>query len=226
MAKHHSTKQEPGWRKGIFINGFGASCRSSCSSSSSASSSRDGAWVIIVLVPVMVWLLMRLNKQYENEARRARSTTPQRGEPRPILRRHVVLVFVDRLDQSTARAIQYARALMPDEMRAVHIAVDRPRGEQLAEEWRRLGLSPGAARARRLPRPPRRPRRRSRSWPPRPPTATPRSRCSLPAPRVHSRFWHRLLHDRTADEIAEAVGQAPARQRDDGAVPARRRPRC
>ena len=37
--------------------------------------------------------------------------------------------------------IQYARALMPDEMRAVHIAVDRHAAEQLADEWRRLGLS-------------------------------------------------------------------------------------
>ena len=39
-------------------------------------SSPHGAWAVIVLVPVMVWLLVRLNHQYEARARGAR------GEPR------------------------------------------------------------------------------------------------------------------------------------------------
>ena len=75
-----------------------------------------------------------------------------------------------------ARSSTPARS-MPDEMRAVHIAVDRHAAEQLADEWRRLGLS-------RVPLelvdcPDRRvdARRRSRSSPPRPATARPRSAC-------------------------------------------------
>jgi hypothetical protein len=27
--------------------------------------------------------------------------------------------------------------------------------------------------------------------------------------RVYRRFWHRLLHDRTADEMARMIGQLP-----------------
>ena len=37
------------------------------------------------------------------------------------------LVFVDRLDLATARAIQYARSLNPDEVRAVHFLLDNRR---------------------------------------------------------------------------------------------------
>jgi hypothetical protein len=140
MAKHHKTHKEPGWRKGIFINGFGALLSFVVLCIFIRFKFMEGAWVILVIVPAMVMLLVRLNKQYESEARELESEAKAACEA-PILRRHVVLVFVNRLDQSTARAIQYARALMPDEMRAVHIAIDRKAADGLADEWTRLGLA-------------------------------------------------------------------------------------
>ena len=57
----------------------------------------------------------------------------------PVLTRHVVIVLVDRLDMATARALQYARTLHPDELRAVHFALDPGRRPELEAEWRRLG---------------------------------------------------------------------------------------
>ena len=42
----------------------------------------------------------------------------------PVLRHHVVVVFVDRLDMAAARALQYARTLAPDDIRAVHFDLD------------------------------------------------------------------------------------------------------
>ena len=41
---------------------------------------------------------------------------------------------------ASARAIQYARTLTPDELRAVHFAVDEEAAAELAEEWARTGL--------------------------------------------------------------------------------------
>ena len=68
MAKHHLTHKEPGWRTGLFINGIGAFLSLRRRRHHRASpSSRDGAWVIIVLVPIMVVVLVRLNRQYEAE---------------------------------------------------------------------------------------------------------------------------------------------------------------
>ena len=66
---------------------------------------------------------LRLNRQYEQEAaeleRDARAAATA-----PILRRHVVLVLRRPPRPAAARAIQYARTLTPDELRAVHFAVD------------------------------------------------------------------------------------------------------
>ena len=83
-------------------------------------------------------------------SRRARSQASEA----PILRRHVVVVLVDRLDMATARALQYARTLTPDDLRAVHFDIDSKEARELEEEWGRLGLARLPARHHRVPRPP------------------------------------------------------------------------
>jgi amino acid transporter len=202
MAKHHRTRKEPGWRKGIFINGFGSFLSFVVLCIFIYYKFSQGAWVIVVLVPLMVALLVRLNKQYNAEAVQLEEDA-EAACTQPVLRRHVVLVFVARLDQSTARAIQYARTLMPDEMRAVHIAWDRTAAGRLAEGWRKLGLS-------RVPLelvdcPDRRVARGALEVVARE-VADGKTEVTVLLPhRLYKRFWHRLLHDNTGDEIADAV---------------------
>jgi amino acid transporter len=202
MAKHHLTNKEPGWRKGIFVNGFGAFLSFVVLLIFIRFKFMEGAWVIIVLVPIMVAVLVRLNKQYDAEEHQLEDEA-HTAVTAPILSRHVVLVFVARLDQSTARAIQYARTLVPDEMRAVHIAWDRQAAEELADSWRTLGLS-------RVPLelvdcPDRRVARAALDVVARE-VGDARTEVTVLLPhRLYRRFWHRLLHDHTGDEIASAI---------------------
>ena len=120
----------------------------------------------------------------------------------------MVLVLVDELDLAAARAIQYARTLTPDELRAVHFDLDPIRTEDLAAAWSRLGPVPG---------------HRSRSESCRTGGSTAPCSSWSPAscsdgdtevtvlvPRIeYTRAWHRLLHDRTADSIAETLTDLP-----------------
>ena len=99
MAKHHVTHKEQGWRVGLFINATGAVMTGVVDiiiavTKFKPAGSILGAWVVILLVPIMVYGLTRLNKQYEAEAEELEENAPQAAEA-PILRRHVVLVFVD-----------------------------------------------------------------------------------------------------------------------------------
>jgi hypothetical protein len=165
-----------------------------------------GSWVIIVLVPIMVYGLTRLNKQYEAEAEELEENAPQAAEA-PILRRHVVLVFVDSLDLSAARAIQYARTLMPDELRAVHFDLDPVRTEDLAVNWRRLGLA-------RLPLdllecPDRRLARAALDVVAEVVADGETEATVLLPRRAYNRFWHRWLHDRSADTMAQVISELP-----------------
>jgi amino acid transporter len=206
MAKHHIREKEPHWRKGLFVNGMGALMSLIVDIVIAITKFTHGAWVIVVLVPVMVVGLTRLNKQYEAEASELEDDARVAAES-PILKRHVVLVLVERLDRSTARAIQYARALMPDSLRAVHIADDVERAERLADEWGRLAV-------RQLPLevvecPDRRIARAALEVVAAE-LANGDTEVSVLIPRrEYRRVWHRLLHDRTADSIARAVGTLP-----------------
>ncbi|HEX3539219.1 MAG TPA: amino acid permease [Acidimicrobiales bacterium] len=206
MAKHHLTHKEPGWHKGLFVNGTGAVLSLIVDVIILLTKFTAGAWVVVVLIPIMVYGITRLNKEYESEAEELAEDAPRAAEA-PILRRHVVFVLIENLDVASARAIQYARTLAPDELRAVHFVLDREHADHLTEEWRRLGLS-------RLPL-------ELIDVPDRRLTRVAVELCaetlmdgdtevSLLLPRrAYTRSWHRLLHDRTADSIAAAVGNLP-----------------
>ncbi|HEY7107367.1 MAG TPA: amino acid permease [Acidimicrobiia bacterium] len=206
MAKHHLTHREPHWHYGLVVNGIGAALSALVCIVIAVTKFAEGAWFIIVLVPVMVAGLVRLNKQYEDEAEELEEDVPKIAKE-PILRRHVVFVLIDHLDAAASRAIQYARALNPDELRAVHFDLDPIKTEDLCTSWRDLGLA-------RLPLdvvecPDRR---------------IPKAAAELVASalaggdtevsvllprRVYAHVWHRLLHDRTSNAITEALSVLP-----------------
>ncbi len=206
MAKHHVTHKEPGWRGGLVINGIGAFLSLVVDVIIGITKFRHGAWAIIVLVPVMVAGLVRLNRQYEAEQEELEENAPKAAEA-PILRRHVVLVLIDSLDLASARAIQYARTLTPDELRAVHFDVDPVRTEDLTAAWRRLGLARLSLDV--IECPDRRLARAAAELVAEV-TADGETEVSVLLPRrQYNQFWHRLLHDRSADAITDSLSSLP-----------------
>ncbi len=206
MAKKHYIDREPGWKVGLAINGVGSFTTGIVTLVIAYFKFAGGAWFIIVLVPIMVAGLVRLNRAYESEKDELEHEAREAAEA-PILRYHSVIVLVERLDQSSARAIQYARTLTPDTLKAVHIATHEQAAEELAEEWTRLGLARVPLEIVECPD------RRI-------------SRCALEVVaeaaadgstevsvliprREYPRFWHRFLHDHTADAIAKTLSNVP-----------------
>jgi hypothetical protein len=116
------------------------------------------------------------------------------------------MVLVDRIDLATARAIQYARALTPDDLHAVHFNIDHDRTDLLIERWQRVGLS-------RLPLdviecPDRRLGRAALELAAE--QADGETEVSIVLPRrSYGKTWSRILHDQTADRIVEIVSQLP-----------------
>src|SRR6202042_3185562 len=102
-----------------------------------------GAWLIVIVFPVLVYLLIRLNREYRLEAEILEGVGDRRGAGGPPRRpqspRRVVLVFVDDVDLATFAAIRYARGLRPTTMRAVHFVIDSAQAEALREQWVRYG---------------------------------------------------------------------------------------
>ena len=206
MTKHHLHRREPGWQRGLVINGIGAGLSFVVTVIIAVTKFADGAWVILIVLPVMVWLLLRLNRQYAREAEELEQDVPA-AVAAPVLRRHVVLVFIDRLDMAVARAIQYGRTHQGAELRAVHFAVDDQVAAELAAEWQRLGLTRVPLEIvecsdRRLTKCAVTTVARE--------LADGETEVTVLLPdRKYRGIWHRVLHDRTADSIEREVSQLP-----------------
>jgi amino acid transporter len=206
MSKHHIRTREKGWRYKLAINGFAGVLSLSVVLIFVIVKFREGVWIVVVLFVILVPTLIRLHKQYEEESKELEENV-SKALVAPILRRHVVLVFVDRLDLADARALQYARMLDPDELRAVHFVLDSARAAELESQWAELGLT-------RFPLdlvecPDRRLIRASMELIA-DAAADGQTEVSVLLPhRVVAGYWQRLLHDRTSDRIAAYVGALP-----------------
>jgi amino acid transporter len=206
MAKHHIKKKEPGWQRGLVINAIGAFLSFVVLIIFSVTKFKDGAWVIIVLIPILVIPLFRLNKAYDEEHKELAEDAHGAAEA-PILDRHVVFVLIDELDMAAARAIQYARTLVPDELTAIHFDLDPIRTATLTESWSTLGFARLSLDV--VQCPDRRIERAAAEVVAREIARGDTEVTVLLPRREYSRFWHKLVHDQTADSIAKVLDDMP-----------------
>jgi amino acid transporter len=206
MVKHHLNLRERGWRHKTLINGSAAVLSVLIVGILAVVKFTQGAWLVVALFPVLVLVLIRLHRQYADERLELEENAARACEA-PVLRRHVVMIFVERLDLATARAIQVGRSLGPSELRAVHFVLDTAAARELEEQWSRLGLS-------QLPLdlvecPDRRLTRAAMQLVAEVASDGQTEVGVLLPRRVFEGLWRRVLHDRTADRIAGYVAQLP-----------------
>ena len=232
MVRYHLKHKEDHWRRRAAINGTSAVLSLIVDLIIVVTKFTEGAWAIVIILPLGVIGLIRLHGQYEKEEVLLETGAIEASEA-PILRRNVVIVLVDRLDMATARAIQYARTLTPDDLRAVHFDIDSKEARALGRGVGSSRSGPPAARHHRVPRPsagPRRhrvggrrhPRRRHRVHRPVAPTRLPPGVAALPA-RPHGRQDRRRAvarcptsappSSRTTCRVSSAIGCAPMARR-------------
>jgi amino acid transporter len=204
MVKHHLTHKKEGWRRRLVINGAACVLTFIVDIVIIVTKFTEGAWVIVVLLPLLSVLFIRLHRQYTVETEELERDAPVACRAQ-VLRRHVVLVFVDRIDLATARAIQYARTLSPDDVRAVHFVLDATVASELEQGWALLGLSQLSLEL--IECPDRRISRGALELVAETLEDGETEVTVLLPRRAFRRSWSRLLHDRTADRIASVVGQ-------------------
>jgi hypothetical protein len=136
------------------------------------------------------------------EGRRAAGIPPRQ----PNYSRRVVLIFVDDVDLATLAAIRYARGLRPTTLRAVHFVIDSARAQKLHEKWVRFGQDIPLEM---IDTPDRRLTRASMELVNRE-AAQKSTQVTVVLPRRgYAPLLGRILHDRTADKIAEVISQVP-----------------
>jgi amino acid transporter len=138
MAKRHLRIKEEGWRVGLLINGVGAVATAVLLAIIARTKFAEGAWVVIVSMPILVVMLLRLHKQYEREGIELERDLAA-FEP-PTGRAPIAILLVDDLDPKTVHALQYARTIRVERVIAVHVEEDPARTRALQASWQTAGL--------------------------------------------------------------------------------------
>ncbi|HEY6472299.1 MAG TPA: amino acid permease [Acidimicrobiales bacterium] len=206
MVAHHWRIRDDHWRKGVAVNAVAAVVCAVVVVVFAVAEFTQGAWVVVIVMPLLVFTLVRTNREYREEDAVLEEGAAMAACEAKVLRRHVVAILVDKIDLATARAIQYGRTLTPDDLHAVHFNIDHKRAELLIARWQELGLS-------RLPLdvvdcPDRRLGRAALELAAE--LADGETEVSLLLPRrSYGKTWRRVLHDQTADRIVDVVSQLP-----------------
>jgi amino acid transporter len=96
-----------------------------------------GAWVIVVAIPLVYFLMVAINKHY-SKVRRELATSQT---DRMVLPTRVhVLVLVSKIHKPTLRALAYARATRPTVLEAITVDVDEGETAELVDEWERRSI--------------------------------------------------------------------------------------
>jgi amino acid transporter len=206
MAKYHHTHKEQGWRRKLVINFSAGVLTSIVVVIFAVVKFTEGAWLILIIFPLMVYGLIRLNRRYRMEAEVLEHIGGRKPPDPPNYTYRTVLVLVDEFNLATIAALRYARGLRPTSLRAVHFVIDQEHANELRDAWLRadrgIPLDLVDCPDRRLPRAAAELVARE--------TSDPGTQVTVVLPRrSYPPLLGRLLHDQTADKIARVVSRLP-----------------
>ena len=125
-----------GWRFKMFVNGFGAVCTLVVMIVFAITKFREGAWVVMIVIPILVSIFFTIHRHYKDLA--AHLTLEKFSGLPARHTRHRVIMPISGLHQGTLEALRYAK-LLSDDVTAVHVSIDPSETEKVQKKWRTWG---------------------------------------------------------------------------------------
>ena len=123
------------WLSKMIINSFGAVCTFVVMIVFAVTKFSEGAWIVIVLTPLLLIGFFSIHHHYKSLARQL---SLENGNERPRITRDRVIILVGGVHQGTLAAIRFARTIAED-ITAVHIATDPLEAEKVQHKWEQHG---------------------------------------------------------------------------------------
>jgi amino acid transporter len=124
-------KFDPRWRAKMILNGLGAVMTAVVTVVFAVTKFRDGAWVILLVIPATVVVFYQINRHYRNVA--AELSLDHFGPP-PRVDRHRVIMPISGINRGTLAGLRYARALSSD-ITAVYVSTDAEMTAAIQAKW-------------------------------------------------------------------------------------------
>lgn len=138
MLVHWFKLKSEGWKHRALINGLGALTTLLAVIVVGVTKFQSGAWIVIVVVPLIVALMMKIKQHYI-------SVAEQLDIPNDMLgcldldnpSEHHVIVPIDSLNAMVVKALRYARSMSP-EVVAFHVEIYKGEADKLRRKWAML----------------------------------------------------------------------------------------
>jgi amino acid transporter len=140
MVIHWIKSKESGWRWRAVINGFGAIVTLVTIIVIGYEKFRDGAWVVVILIPSLVILMSMVKKHYNSVATGLRANEEDLctlQEYRQFT--HHIIVPISSLSKPTIYALEYARSLTSNVI-AIHVGTDNKSIDKLKKQWKDMDI--------------------------------------------------------------------------------------
>jgi len=119
------------WLVKMVVNGFGAALTGVVTVVFAVTKFRDGAWVVLVVIPALVTVFFTIHRHYRDLARRL---SLEKFGPPTRVDRHRVIIPISGVHRGVVAGLIYARALS-DDVTAVCVSTDPAQTEAIEKKW-------------------------------------------------------------------------------------------
>lgn len=138
MVLHWNKSREKGWKISAFINGLGAVVSIITAIIIIYARFLEGAWVVIIIIPILVFIMKAIGKHYANVAKNLSAPCAELANANIGKKfKHTVIVPVQSVNKATLKALQYARSITPNVI-AISIYTDESDLKKLQDKWKDL----------------------------------------------------------------------------------------
>ena len=138
MLVHWLRLKTEGWRWKAAINGLGAVMTFVAVIIIGVTKFMMGAWIIILLIPLIILLMLRIRRHYSQVAQRLNIPNEDLGRISLDTRySHHVIIPIDSLNAMVVNALRYAKSLGPN-VEAFHVETFIGEADKLRRKWELL----------------------------------------------------------------------------------------
>ncbi len=131
-------ERDGGWRHKAVINGIGAIMSTVTVISIAYSKMADGAWIALVLMAIIIFMMKKSKSHYLDVARQLHLEPHQVKTETEFIEviRHTI-VIIDSLNKASLKAINYARRVSDDDnVVAFNVSLDIEKAKYLKRKWK------------------------------------------------------------------------------------------
>ena len=131
VERGSTLRHDARWRAKMIINSGGAAATAIVMVIFAFTKFRDGAWIVLLLIPMLVATFIYIHAHYRELA--ASLSLEAYGEP-PNITRHRVILPIGGVHRGTLAGLHYAHSLSED-VTAVHVSIDPDETEKIKDKW-------------------------------------------------------------------------------------------